>query len=650
MSGLPFLDLSRDVAVASLEFLGVVDLACIAAASHVSFFLARVAQRRPSLVTEVGNPEEVLSALGRRLAATPTMGFLFGTGDLEDGTVREILSKQLPPGCHLIGASSEELQALVQSSAQPRQSKTGQPAAHSAVSAGATELCHVQRSGQIALMLGSFPDALAQSFYMPVQACMEISKAEENGGSEAGLKVIKRLGFPAGNEWKTIVIIVGCATMRERIDPAAILRSFQSGSPHTAIIGGVAGDQILIHSCGRTEVMTSGVVGLALKGDVPLTALVSRGCKPVSAKMQARGLTVTMSGCGGRTLEIPELVGADGSTKQPRQVALQAHQSSPPGGPLYVGLRLEQNSGYMLEQLSQRNFSQEGGMCIPFGDQGQDLSQKDCDICFFQLDAAESRRDLTRLLGFVRQQCEESSDQVLGAVMFTCSGRTSSFFGEDHADAKQFKAQFPDLPLVGFWAGGEIGPQAVVEASPAEATRTGCAALQGFTAVFGIFRAPALASRSDLMSFPDEQASEMTGNVLAQLASEAKNRGNALFQSGDHPRAKIQYTRAADLASVPSAKVTANARATFYANRAIVGLKLHDGVSALADAEVAVALDPLNVKAHYRRALALQQLGRPEEALSSLRQACDTLPTEAELSSLLKDGALQRALLKNCGM
>ena len=55
------------------------------------------------------------------------------------------------------------------------------------------------------------------------------------------------------------------------------------------------------------------------------------------------------------------------------------------------------------------------------------------------------------------------------------------------------------LPLVGFWAGGEIGPQAMAEAAPVEATRTGRAALQGFTAVFGIFRAPARTCRGSLL-------------------------------------------------------------------------------------------------------------------------------------------------------
>lgn len=50
---------------------------------------------------------------------------------------------------------------------------------------------------------------------------------------------------------------------------------------------------------------------------------------------------------------------------------------------------------------------------------------------------------------------------------------------------------FPTSALAGFYAGGEIGPQALAQASGAVATQTGGATLQGFTAVFGLFSVPA---------------------------------------------------------------------------------------------------------------------------------------------------------------
>lgn len=85
-----------------------------------------------------------------------------------------------------------------------------------------------------------------------------------------------------------------------------------------------------------------------------------------------------------------------------------------------------------------------------------------------------------------------------------------------HAGVEEFQAAFPSLPLAGFWAGGEIGPQALVEAALEQATRTGRATLQGFTAVFGIFRAPLPAARSWLAALGDEGVPAAVGEVLAR--------------------------------------------------------------------------------------------------------------------------------------
>lgn len=634
--GPPITDFARDMVVAALDFLGAADLSATSSASRLLLLLAGEVQRRPTLVVEVGPPSEVLAALRRRLVATPTMGFLFGTGDydLEDNGVPGLLARHLPPGCNLIGAATHELQALVPGSAakaaaQPAEASSS---ADAAARGPSTQLRHADEDGQIALMLGSFPDAVTQSFHITVPQCQEIAEAS---GDAAAFEVLRKFGFPTGEEWKTVVLLV-CAT--SDINPERMLKAFQHGSERSAIIGGIAGEQILLHSRGKSRVESSGIVGLALKGNVPLTALVSRGCVPVSRSFRSRCAKVINQEIGQveeKVLLIPELVAEDGSTVLPLAVALQAQKDSRRAGPLFSGVRLGADGGYLLDQLASASFERGGALRVPFEGALEAGPRVDCGLRLFQLDADACRADLRRMLTYVRQQCEEGNEQILGTAMFTCGGRSMRFFRENFVDMKQFQAVFPDLPLVGFWAGGEIGPQALAEAAPAEATRTGRASLQGFTAVFGIFRAPLPVSRTAHVALADEDIPIEVGRLLGRLAQEAKERGNAAFKDGDHADASVHYTRAASLAAVPTAQVPLREQATILSNRSMAHLKGGNSAAALGDAEAALALDGLCCKAHYRRAQALLRLGRRNEAVLALREAVQQLPEEEELAKFL---------------
>lgn len=636
-------EFSRDMIVAALDLLSAADLSAAAASSRLLLLLVREVQRKPSIVTEVGLPNDVCSALKRRLAATPTLGFVFGTGDLKDGSLARVLSTSLPPGCHIIGARSQELQALVldeDPAASPGEALVATPPR-------ATSLRHVagnrREAGKVTLMLGSFPDAIAQSFFLSLELCSELCGADGDG---AALAILQERRLPVGPEWKTIVLIVSSVTMQQRIDPERIVKAFQRGSRSTAVIGGIAEEQILLHSRVHTRVKDSGIVGLALRGDVPLTALVSRGCLPVSRPLRARGArVVNMLAAGGeeahRLLMIPELLSEEGTSINPLSEVLKIQNEAPRHAPIFLGLRFGGAGGYLLEQLSQENFQQGGEVSVRLEqgelEEGRQAGDppSECDVRFYQLDAQECKKDLRQLLGYVQQQCTEREEETLGAIMFTCGGRGQRFFKEAFVDAKQFREVFPSLPLVGFWAGGEIGPQAFAEASVAEATRAGRAALQGFTAVFGIFRAPAPKSRTAQVLLSDEELPLAVGGYFKQLAAEAKERGNEAFREGDLQVALTHYTRAVDLALVPSAAVPPGECAALLENRAITRLRNGDAAGGLADADAALELEPAYAKAHYRRAQALIQLQRPTEAAAGLQVACQLLPEDGALKELL---------------
>eukprot|EP00933_Yihiella_yeosuensis_P044328 TRINITY_DN3942_c1_g1_i1.p1 TRINITY_DN3942_c1_g1~~TRINITY_DN3942_c1_g1_i1.p1 ORF type:complete len:745 (-),score=157.56 TRINITY_DN3942_c1_g1_i1:147-2183(-) len=638
----PIADLPRDIVLSALSALDASALAASGCSSRLLLLLAKEVQRQPSLVVEVGKPSVVLQALQKSMIGTPTMGFVFGCGDFQ--WVSDILSKRLPLGCSVIGASTHELQALVPSASKDSQLQN-------------VEGSMLDQDLKLALMLGSFPDAVATAFHVTSVQCQQIS----GGSEEEGVSKMNSWGKPTGRDWKTVVVLVCGESLHDSTNPERLLNVFQKSYPEAAILGGIAGSQLVLHSGGQTHIHEEGVVALALKGEVPLTALVSRGCTPLTAPLRTRGARIVSDDEEGSTdfkkdrsytLMVTELIDEIGTSQQPLSAAISAQQKGRPRMPLFSGLRAaDTDGGYLLDQLSQTSFVRGGGMQLPFDKNlasacGRETlaealqNPPECQVRFFQLDPDACKADVTRLLGHVKQQCEEREEETLGAVMFTCGGRGRQFFQEEFVDAKAFKSSFPGKPLVGFWAGGEIGPQALADAAASEATRTGRAALQGFTAVFGVFRTPKIKPRLEMLSLSDGDVPVEVGKLIAKMAMDAKEIGNGAFRAGHHSESKRHYTRALEISMVPSAAVPASERSLLYSNRSMTSMKLADFDAAINDAEAAIALDSENWKAHHRRAQALLSLRRAEEAADGLKAALGSSSAPAamwmELSKLLE--------------
>mmetsp|Transcript_22448 Transcript_22448/g.32744 ORF Transcript_22448/g.32744 Transcript_22448/m.32744 type:complete len:128 (+) Transcript_22448:1495-1878(+) len=83
--------------------------------------------------------------------------------------------------------------------------------------------------------------------------------------------------------------------------------------------------------------------------------------------------------------------------------------------------------------------------------------------------------------------------ELMGALMFSCNGRgpRREWIGEDAMDANHFNRIVGNIPLVGFYGGGEVGPKAMAMIRQG-ALRTGAAELQAFTVVLGVFLKPKL--------------------------------------------------------------------------------------------------------------------------------------------------------------
>ena len=95
---------------------------------------------------------------------------------------------------------------------------------------------------------------------------------------------------------------------------------------------------------------------------------------------------------------------------------------------------------------------------------------------FHLRDAQASAEDLEWLLQRYQKQTQ-SEPAAVGALMFACLGRGEGLYGQPNFDSQLFKRYLRDIPLGGFFCGGEIGPVG------------GSTFLHGYTSVFGICRA-----------------------------------------------------------------------------------------------------------------------------------------------------------------
>lgn len=82
-------------------------------------------------------------------------------------------------------------------------------------------------------------------------------------------------------------------------------------------------------------------------------------------------------------------------------------------------------------------------------------------LAFCRRDVEAARRDLVRICSEIREELEgdasgPGSDRIAGALYISCNGRGGPHFGGPSAEARIIQHALGDVPLAGFFAGGEI--------------------------------------------------------------------------------------------------------------------------------------------------------------------------------------------------
>lgn len=249
-----------------------------------------------------------------------------------------------------------------------------------------------------------------------------------------------------------------------------------------------------------------GIFGVAFGGDVPVRSIVSRGVKNVTGGDEfsddpSRWVVehVDFARPGDEEYMFrgdPELLkpvhmirrvkdGETGNVASPLSMLAHVNEHQPE----FVGLRRPGADGYELHPLSPFSLQSNCIVLMTDGSPEQEESLRGASIDLFALDAQACLDHMDGTLEKLKAQTE--NEVILGGIMFSCSGRgpeRRSMLRREMADATLFHKHFPDVGLCGYYAGGEIGPMAMV--GKRNIFQSGKAAVQGFTAVFALFIVP----------------------------------------------------------------------------------------------------------------------------------------------------------------
>jgi small ligand-binding sensory domain FIST len=251
-------------------------------------------------------------------------------------------------------------------------------------------------------------------------------------------------------------------------DVESLIRGLDRAYPGNITIGGIAsggrhpGTNALFVG-DRTH--RTGLVGLALSGDIAVDTIVAQGCRPIGDPMFVtsceRNVVRALDG------ESPlKVLQALHDRLDPRDRQLARHS-------LFLGIVMnEDRQEYRQGDFLIRNLigidQSTGALAVGA------LIDPNAVVQFHLRDAETSSQDLEALLRRHRQ-AEPAAPR--GSLLFSCLGRGEFLYGRPDHDSELFRRHLGDVPLGGFFCNGEIGPV------------HGTTFLHGYTSAFGLFRA-----------------------------------------------------------------------------------------------------------------------------------------------------------------
>jgi small ligand-binding sensory domain FIST len=266
-------------------------------------------------------------------------------------------------------------------------------------------------------------------------------------------------------------------------DPYSMLRADEMlqgldfAYPQSVKVGGLAsgangpGQNVLFLD---DQIFKSGTISLAFSGEICVDTLVAQGCRPIGRPMQItkchRNILVELD--KRKALEVLSEIHEQANERDQQLIRTS----------LFLGLIMdpfkqdEPKAGDFLVRRPIGMDVDRGALAIAA------ILREGQTVQFHLYDAQAASDDLTGVLRrYSMENLNSTKGESLpppprGALLFSCLGRGMHLYGKPDHDTDEFKSQFGEVPLGGFFCNGEIGPVA------------GTTHIHGFTSCFGIFR------------------------------------------------------------------------------------------------------------------------------------------------------------------
>ncbi len=209
-------------------------------------------------------------------------------------------------------------------------------------------------------------------------------------------------------------------------------------------------------------VLAGGLSGVAFGSGVALVSRVTQGCQPVGPVQRITGAVdnVVLELDGAPALE-SLLSTLDVSLSDDPQQAIERVRAT------LAGLMDDDRTVEASEVRRTGHFGAETRVRHIIGLDGSrhgvalaEHVEPGMRLAFCQRNVQAARADLTRICAEIREELAPAdADQVrsiAGAIYVSCSGRGGPHFGGESAELRIVQHALGDVPLVGFFAGGEI--------------------------------------------------------------------------------------------------------------------------------------------------------------------------------------------------
>ncbi len=264
--------------------------------------------------------------------------------------------------------------------------------------------------------------------------------------------------------------------MAQRTDAGYVFGGLTS-SRWQAVQFAVGGDGNISGHGAAGGVFTGGLSGVAFGPDVALVSRVTQGCMPVSSVRRVtkadHNVVLELDGEAALDAMLRDLAI---SLEQPQE-ALEVVRATLVGLiPAHESTRSAlRHTGNFGEDVVVRHIIglDPGRRGIAVADQVEAGAQ----LVFCQRNVKAARADLTRICAEIREELEPQEQaletahalqasalesaphparRMAGAVYVSCTGRGGAHFGGPSAELQLVRRALGDVPLVGFFAGGEI--------------------------------------------------------------------------------------------------------------------------------------------------------------------------------------------------